>query len=375
MLRLAALAACVASLAVAHRVDGAEQPSPAQVAGWVRGLQSAQTRPRLLEQLQGDPAALRAAVAGLRVELDKAVAERQARKADPLRERVAGLRKQEHDRLVAQKRIVGGKHPTRETRPAFLELVQIHQRYFAAVCAWQELADGPVERRMRELVVALTAADPAAQTPDLVELAAKDLADDLRAFTVQDEARWQRAKQIYLFNETMTSWAADHQRTSARAHNGYRLIHGLVPFEVERHLCAAAQGHAEEMAKLGYFAHESPVAENRSWNGRIRNAGYPGSPGSENLAMGSGMGSDEASMMQAVVMWFWDPHHHPLINAGFDQLGTGAAGGRVGSSYGATKSPQSAGLDVSNVDLAKLIRIDYRTYASAFGGEAGPKRK
>ena len=184
-------------------------------------------------------------------------------------------------------------------------------------------------------------------------------------FAIEHAATWTRIKQVYFFNRT-AGFAEDWHRAHVDFHNGYRLVHNLKPSELHAKLIDAQQKHHEEMLRLKYWDHSSPVEENKSWDKRIRNAGYEGSPGSENLAMGSGIGPSAGASRQSIVMWFWDPHHYPLVNPSFNQIGPGAVAGMQGCSYGSSKLWQSAGLPVDEIDLSVLVTIDHATLAAAF---------
>ncbi len=68
--------------------------------------------------------------------------------------------------------------------------------------------------------------------------------------------------------------------------NAERTSRGLAPLGDNAQLGSAAQGHADDMVARGYFSHTS--ADGRSFDQRIRNAGYPGGTLAENIAWGGG---------------------------------------------------------------------------------------
>lgn len=83
----------------------------------------------------------------------------------------------------------------------------------------------------------------------------------------------------------------------------------------------AAQRHADDMAKRGYFSHTS--ADGRSWDARQRAAGVR-SPGGENIAYGYDSGAS------VVAGWMDSPgHRRNIMDCGFRKAGYGynAAGG------------------------------------------------
>ena len=56
--------------------------------------------------------------------------------------------------------------------------------------------------------------------------------------------------------------------------NTYRMMLGLPVLEIHPNLVKATRGHSEEMARLGYFAHESPTPGRETPDDRARLAGY-----------------------------------------------------------------------------------------------------
>jgi uncharacterized protein YkwD len=56
--------------------------------------------------------------------------------------------------------------------------------------------------------------------------------------------------------------------------NELRRGKGVAPLAADKVLAKAAQAHADEMARLGYYGHVSPVPDNRSPNDRLRQAGW-----------------------------------------------------------------------------------------------------
>lgn len=56
--------------------------------------------------------------------------------------------------------------------------------------------------------------------------------------------------------------------------NELRRKSGVAPLAADKVLTKAAQGHADEMARLGYYGHFSPVPAHRSPDDRVREAGW-----------------------------------------------------------------------------------------------------
>lgn len=80
---------------------------------------------------------------------------------------------------------------------------------------------------------------------------------------------------LYDYNATSLSSATDEERAFARILNDYRLMLGLGLFELDDRLVVASRKHSQEMQDLDYFAHESPVEENRTPGMRAQKEGFP----------------------------------------------------------------------------------------------------
>lgn len=98
--------------------------------------------------------------------------------------------------------------------------------------------------------------------------------------------------------------------------NQRRDAHGCRrPLVGDRRLTKSAQGHASDMAALGYFSHTSK--DGRTWVQRIRRAGYP-DPGGENIARGYPTPS------AVVAAWMGSPsHRRNILACGFRRIGIG----------------------------------------------------
>jgi uncharacterized protein YkwD len=69
------------------------------------------------------------------------------------------------------------------------------------------------------------------------------------------------------------SVALELERAIVDAINDRRLAAGLAPLQPHPLLANAAREHSEEMARLGYFSHESPTQGRQRFNERIALAG------------------------------------------------------------------------------------------------------
>jgi len=118
------------------------------------------------------------------------------------------------------------------------------------------------------------------------------------------------------------------ERNQVRITNAYRIMMGRHALEIHPCLVESARGHSQEMTQLGYFAHESPVAKNRSPSDRARNAGYPGGA-AENIAMGS------ISPQAAHDAWYNSSgHHRNILDKGHQVMGSGFDGPHWTQNFG-----------------------------------------
>lgn len=98
-----------------------------------------------------------------------------------------------------------------------------------------------------------------------------------------------------------------------------RRKYGLKPMQSDPHLQKAAQAHAADMARRGYFAHVSP--EGVLFDKRYLRAGYCVASFSENLAEGP---QDENAALQ---MWIDSaPHLKNMVNKKYIKYGLGQSG-------------------------------------------------
>ncbi|MEZ6036959.1 MAG: CAP domain-containing protein [Planctomycetota bacterium] len=132
----------------------------------------------------------------------------------------------------------------------------------------------------------------------------------------EERQQWRR---VEAFNAAIAAELSVAQRELLRHTNEYRAIFGHRPLAGTPSICAAAQGHADEMSKLGYFAHMSPVPEHKTPIDRMRKAGYQYGV-SENIALCDGA-------MAAVGAWRRSSgHHRNMLEARHRELGAGGNG-------------------------------------------------
>jgi len=105
--------------------------------------------------------------------------------------------------------------------------------------------------------------------------------------------------------------------------NSYRAAHGLPRLRVSRGLTAAASAHSTQMARLGFFGHDS--ANGQSFSRRIARSytarGFRSWSVGENLVWG---GPDIAAA-RAFRLWLSSPPHRAnLLTARWREVGLGA---------------------------------------------------
>jgi uncharacterized protein YkwD len=130
-----------------------------------------------------------------------------------------------------------------------------------------------------------------------------------------------RFKEVTQANSEADRWATAAIKDFASTLNAERDVTGLTPLRLEEKLSAAAAGHSADMARLGFFAHESPVEGKKSPWDRARLAGFQGNASGENIFAGS------ASPAAAYHGWFGsDGHRFIMFGQGPNVLGVGVSG-------------------------------------------------
>ena len=102
--------------------------------------------------------------------------------------------------------------------------------------------------------------------------------------------------------------------------NALRIAHGLVPLRLSPSLRAAANVHSTQMARLGYFSHDS--ANGGSFSSRIATfypaRGYRSWTVGENLLWAS----PDIGALRALKMWLASPPHRAnLLNPRWREIG------------------------------------------------------
>jgi uncharacterized protein YkwD len=108
--------------------------------------------------------------------------------------------------------------------------------------------------------------------------------------------------------------------------NRNRRSYGCGPLTVDRRLIEAANRHAADMARRGYFAHEGPRGERAGH--RVAEAGYEWLRYGENIARG------QDTPYEVVADWMDSPDHREnILDCRLDQVGLGLAIARDDTTY------------------------------------------
>lgn len=138
-------------------------------------------------------------------------------------------------------------------------------------------------------------------------------------------------RRIEAYNSGLNGKMSAGEAENVRIVNAYREMLGTLPLEVDARLLQSTRRHSKEMVALGYFAHTSPKAENKTHAMRMKNAGYDHGC-SENIAAGRGGGDG------VFWMWFDSPGHHKnMAHAGSAAVGVGQWGSTWTQNFGRGK--------------------------------------
>jgi uncharacterized protein YkwD len=105
--------------------------------------------------------------------------------------------------------------------------------------------------------------------------------------------------------------------------NAFRAAHGLASLKVSGALTGAADAHSSQMARLGFFSHNS--ANGQSFSQRIAQAYSP--RGFRSWSVGENLvwGGPDIGAARAFRLWLSSPPHRAnLLNARWREVGLGA---------------------------------------------------
>jgi len=124
---------------------------------------------------------------------------------------------------------------------------------------------------------------------------------------------------VYAENAKLAAKLEPAVVSGLEALNGIRVMCGLRPLVYDLKLCETARGHSEDMQRLNFFAHDSPVpGKTTPWD-RAKLCGTTAN--GENIYMGSSVTAD------AIKAWFLSPGHHKnMLNENFRRQGLAHAG-------------------------------------------------
>jgi len=101
--------------------------------------------------------------------------------------------------------------------------------------------------------------------------------------------------------------------------NRRRMVLGLNPLAIDYQLVLAGRDHSNDMATLGFFAHESPVPGKETPWKRAEN--FDTTASGENIAAGYG------NERQATMGWWYSPGHlKNMMGQGHNRIGLGTTG-------------------------------------------------
>ena len=143
----------------------------------------------------------------------------------------------------------------------------------------------------------------------------------LQNFCLTPMEREQRAgwRRVEAYNAAAKSEFSVAVQTLLRITNDYRAMFGHRPLAAVKSACEGSQGHADEMSRLGYFSHMSPVPGRRTPRDRMKLAGYMFGV-SENIAKTGGALSSHNAWCRS------SGHHRNLLMANHREIGIGANG-------------------------------------------------
>lgn len=155
-----------------------------------------------------------------------------------------------------------------------------------------------------------------AKTPDITQIDQELVeAEELASFMATPMSK--DAIDVMFENEKITKKMKDPlEAECAKLLNLRRIRVGLQPVKIDLILGDTGRDHSNDMKKLGFFAHESPVSGKKTPWDRAKNFGTTAS--GENIA--AGYPSPDA----VIKGWWYSPgHHRNMMNPRFNRVGHG----------------------------------------------------
>lgn len=135
-----------------------------------------------------------------------------------------------------------------------------------------------------------------------------------------------RDQKALLANAALRTTMDPEEFAGTLALNRIRIALGLGVVAIDEKLATAAREHSDDMRRLGFFSHESPVPGKRTFGERASRAGTSAS--AENIAAGQATGPG------AIRAWWYSPGHHKNMLGGHSRTGLGRSGGTWTQMFG-----------------------------------------
>lgn len=127
-----------------------------------------------------------------------------------------------------------------------------------------------------------------------------------------------RTRAILAMNAKLAEKLDPEEARAILALNLSRNLLGLPALAIDLQLCEAARGHSQDMERLKFFSHESPVPGKKSFTDRAKLAGTTAC--GENIFAGTSNGNS------AHMGWFHSPGHHRNQMGNSSRVGVGRSG-------------------------------------------------
>jgi len=135
-----------------------------------------------------------------------------------------------------------------------------------------------------------------------------------------------RTRALLVANRRLAARLDPEEARAVLATNLTRNLLGLRPLAIDPGLCGAARDHSQDMRRLGFFAHESPVpGKTTAWD---RAARFGAKANAENIYQGTRDGR------AAVDAWFHSPGHHVNLLGDYARVGVGRSDGYFTQLFG-----------------------------------------
>ncbi|NQT87802.1 CAP domain-containing protein [bacterium] len=155
--------------------------------------------------------------------------------------------------------------------------------------------------------------------PTVADLLEGRVHPDLIAALIELSDAHDCAERCLRYNTLVKTSTTAAERIVLDLTNEYRIQLGVKPLAINEPLVLAARGHSDEMRRLGYFGHTSPVAGRKSFGQRCAIEGYRHARGENCMSGGGAEGAYRA--------WYNSSgHHRNMLSPGSNEIGIGQAG-------------------------------------------------